>query len=160
MFGVYVEGNTLVINGWDPEKLEHLNPGKSPEKIYLTFKSGLPTHIINQIMEEDVNHIQVKHWAGARSEHGIIKSIHTNKEGSVEIEYQIKGMAVHTRGEKLLETLKDPKMQEKLKELHDYTLTDIEHIRVRRAAQPDELAIEIASKSGKKMHLIVTGHFA
>lgn len=56
--------------------------------------------------------------------------------------------------------LEDPEVKEKLKNWQDITITDIEHIRVCPAANRDELAIEIASTDGKKLHLLVKGHYA
>lgn len=65
-----------------------------------------------------------------------------------------------SRFDKLMNRLNDPEVKEKLKNWRDITLTDIAHIRVCPAAQKDELAIEIASKDGKKLHLLVKGHYA
>lgn len=60
----------------------------------------------------------------------------------------------------IMARLEDPEVKEKLKNWRDITITDIEHIRVCPAANRDELAIEIASTDGKKLHLLVKGHYA
>lgn len=62
--------------------------------------------------------------------------------------------------ERCLKRLEDPEVQRKVKESFDVSITDVEFIRVRPAAQKDELAVTIASKSGKKVHLLVKGHYA
>jgi len=60
----------------------------------------------------------------------------------------------------LMRQLNDPEIQEQIRQSRIITLTDIEHIKVQPAYQPDELAIEIASKDGRKVHILVQGHFA
>ncbi|MCM1214087.1 MAG: hypothetical protein NC548_06155 [Lachnospiraceae bacterium] len=62
--------------------------------------------------------------------------------------------------DRLMERLEDPEVQASIKNAFDITITDIKHIRVRPAAQKDELAIEIAPQEGKSIHLIVKGHYA
>lgn len=62
--------------------------------------------------------------------------------------------------DQLMKRLEEPEVKEKLKNWRDITITNIEHIRVCPAANADELAIEIASTDGKKLHLLVKGHYA
>jgi len=68
--------------------------------------------------------------------------------------------AHQTNFDRFMKKLEDPEVQKAVRQAFDVTLTDIDHIRVRPACQPDELAITIASKDGRKVHLLVKGHYA